>query len=104
VALVRVRLAPGTAPESKRVVHLVNMPTFNDAVEAMQDEMVSTLCGTTLALPQVDVIMGMAGMPCFICLQNTPSDGEEVPEQRQIANGRQRMGDQGTFRMSGAIP
>ncbi|WIV57440.1 hypothetical protein [Amycolatopsis nalaikhensis] len=80
------------------------MRTFNEAVEIMQDGNVETLCGETLVLEQCDVLMGIAGMPCFPCLQNTPSEGDDVPEQRQIENGFQRMGDQGTFRMSGAIP
>jgi hypothetical protein len=103
VALIRVRYAPGVVGETKRVVHLVNLPTFEDAVQAQEDEEVSALCGETMRLREVDVINGMAGAPCFLCLQKTPSESG-VLEQRQIAtNGYQRMGDELTFRMSGAI-
>jgi hypothetical protein len=103
MALIRVRYAPGVVGETKRVVHLVNMPGFADAVQAQETEEVSALCGETMRIDQVDVINGMAGAPCFLCLQKTPSD-DGVPEQRQIAtNGYQRMGDELTFRTSGAI-
>ncbi len=91
MALVRVRYEPGAVGETKRVVHLTECEAFEAAMLSPEAEEVAALCGEQLRIIALDVILGMAGAPCFGCLQKTPR-GDGVPEQRPIAaNGPAAM-------------
>jgi hypothetical protein len=68
--LLLVRLRPGFVGESRRVVHVVPVPT--EGVPAA----LTAYCGAEIAAGTAEVLSGPSGMPCTLCLATAP-----VPEQ-----------------------
>lgn len=82
-----IRIRPGLAPETQRVVHLTDFAgelapwTFED----LPGTVVSTagtlpvLCGQLLVPGTYDVLRRMAGMPCEPCLLKSPGSDPDLP-------------------------
>ncbi len=75
-----VRYRPGVVGETARVVHVVALPTDEQADE--QAGAVGTLCGAALMLDDIETVTPGQGMPCTACLVTQTlrtSPAEEPP-------------------------
>ncbi|HKR51963.1 MAG TPA: hypothetical protein VJT72_20775 [Pseudonocardiaceae bacterium] len=59
-----VRYRPGVIGETARTVHVIPLPTGEQAGA------VSTLCGTTLMHGDIEIVGAGEGMPCTLCVVN----------------------------------
>jgi hypothetical protein len=62
--VVLVRYRPGVTGETARTVHMVPLPTDQDAGA------VGALCGAALLLADIETVTPGQGMPCTLCLLN----------------------------------
>ncbi len=60
--VVLVRYRPGVVGETARVVHVVSLPTGEQA------GVVGAVCGVTLLLEDIETLTPGVGMPCTVCL------------------------------------
>lgn len=78
VRLVFGRPLPGTVGETRRVVHVFEMPT-GDVVP----ERLTALCGSAFGPGELEHLDRIQGMPCVSCLRRTPTPDPELPAGRQ---------------------
>jgi hypothetical protein len=68
--LALVRLRRGVVGESRRVCHLIPVPT------GPVPEYLTALCGEAIHPGEAEVLAGLRGMPCHACLmENAPAGG-----------------------------
>ena len=75
VRLVFGRPLPGTVGETRRVVHVFEVPT-GDVVP----ERLTALCGTSFGAGELERLDAVQGMPCESCLRRTPTPDPELTD------------------------
>jgi hypothetical protein len=60
------RLKSGTAPESRRVVHVLPL-----AADFLHNPVVAARCGTRLPACDLQLLPSLAGMPCELCVMSS---------------------------------
>lgn len=68
--LLLVRFRRGVVGETKRVVHLVAAPDGGQVPEVL-----TAYCGTEFRPGETDLLPGIQGMPCELCLARAPIAG-----------------------------
>lgn len=63
--VVLVRYRSGVTGETARVVHVVPLPTDEQAGT------VGAMCGAVLALKDIETVTPGVGMPCLVCVVST---------------------------------
>jgi hypothetical protein len=69
--LILARPRPGTVGETRRVCHLISVPSHSS--EEAQLTRVTALCGTPFGPGELELLDYPAGMPCAPCLLTTPT-------------------------------
>jgi hypothetical protein len=94
--LLIVRYRPGVVGESLRVTHLVEIPAPAPAnITAL-----TTLCGKTLALEDIETLDAVGGRPCTPCLARSPGRDATVPRHQPRPLGPRPRLAPGLFRSS----
>jgi hypothetical protein len=74
-AVLLVRFRPGVVGLTRRVVHVVPLPS----TEVMPDRLTAH-CGTEIAPGLAEMVEGFVGMPCTLCLLRVPLPAQpELP-------------------------
>ncbi|WUV58029.1 hypothetical protein OG371_12310 [Amycolatopsis sp. NBC_01480] len=81
VRLLLARPLPGTVGETRRVVHVFEVPPENTTPEQL-----IALCGSAFGPGQLELLDRLRGMPCESCLRRTPTDPELI--DRSAYGGR----------------
>ena len=68
------RPLPGTVGETRRVVHVFEVPS----VDAVQDRL-TAFCGESFGHGELEQLDRPLGMPCESCLRQTPTPAPELP-------------------------
>jgi hypothetical protein len=75
VRLVFGRPLPGVVGETRRVVHVFEVPT-GDVVP----ERLTAFCGTSFGRGELERLDRIQGMPCVSCLRRTPTPDPELTD------------------------
>jgi hypothetical protein len=74
VPLIMARPLPGTVGETRRVVHLFPLPPSDTTPERM-----AAYCGETFGPGELELLDRPTGMPCVICLSQSPGPDDTQP-------------------------
>ncbi|HKN53174.1 MAG TPA: hypothetical protein VJX66_11760 [Amycolatopsis sp.] len=86
VRLIFGRLLPGMAGETRRVVHIFEVPGGN-----VPPERLTALCGMSFGKGELEPLDGPRGIPCESCLCRNPGRGAIRTTARPEALGRPRQ-------------
>ncbi|MEU5262440.1 hypothetical protein [Amycolatopsis sp. NPDC021455] len=68
------RPLPGTVGESRRVVHVFEVPTGDKVPERL-----TAFCAASFGLGELELLDRPQGMPCESCLRRTPTPASKLP-------------------------
>ncbi|WP_091629268.1 hypothetical protein [Amycolatopsis saalfeldensis] len=85
VRLFVARPLPGTVGETRRVVHVFEVPPEDAAPERL-----TALCGLMFGPGQLELLERLQGMPCESCLRLTPTPDPKVIERGADQTGNKR--------------
>lgn len=87
-----VRFRSGVVGETRRTVHLVELPAGVADTLALNElpHVLTALCGQGFAPGTADVLAGIAGMPCVDCVRRSPGTDRSCVAPQRLPGGDRR--------------